>query len=89
VPFAEQGDRGYGFSTWLGYVVRLTTPEPIVKKLEEEFIKAVRNPEVAAKLKSLGADPVGSTAEELKRMISQEGMQWRTVLSENGIKLEE
>jgi tripartite-type tricarboxylate transporter receptor subunit TctC len=47
---------------WMGLFVPAATPAPIVKRLNDEVVRAVRLPDVHERLVALGVDPAGSTA---------------------------
>jgi tripartite-type tricarboxylate transporter receptor subunit TctC len=61
---AEALPPGFGFVGWQGWFVAARTPREIVARIHAEVAKAIRAPEVAAGIKSLGNDPVASTPEE-------------------------
>jgi tripartite-type tricarboxylate transporter receptor subunit TctC len=61
---AEALPPGFGFVGWQGWFVAGRTPVDIVKRIQTEVAKAVRDPTVAEGIKSLGNDPVASTPEE-------------------------
>jgi tripartite-type tricarboxylate transporter receptor subunit TctC len=61
---AEALPPGFGFVGWQGWFVAGRTPPEIVKRIQTEVAKAVRDPTVAEGIKSLGNDPVASTPEE-------------------------
>jgi hypothetical protein len=49
-------------SGWFGLVAPARTPEPIVARLNAAFIRALREPEMVERLRSLGAEPRSTTA---------------------------
>jgi tripartite-type tricarboxylate transporter receptor subunit TctC len=61
---AEALPPGFGFVGWQGWFVAGRTPRDIVARIQAEVAKAVRDPTVAAGIKSLGNEPVASTPEE-------------------------
>ena len=79
---------GFDVSSWLGYSVPKKTPEAIVKKLSEDIKTAVNDPEVKAKLITAGAEPVGSTPQEVTQFIANELDVWGKVIRGAGIKVE-
>jgi tripartite-type tricarboxylate transporter receptor subunit TctC len=60
----EQGYPNSVFGLWIGMWVPAKTPRDIVAKLHQETVKALQKPEVAEKLKSMGAEPSIMTPEE-------------------------
>jgi tripartite-type tricarboxylate transporter receptor subunit TctC len=55
---------GFGLAGWQAWFVAGNTPRAIVTRIQGEVAKALRSPEVAAGIKALGNEPVGSTPEE-------------------------
>jgi tripartite-type tricarboxylate transporter receptor subunit TctC len=64
------------------------TPKPIVARMQTEVARVVHLPEVKQKLLEQSADPVGSTPEELGRVVRAELKLWAAVIHEAGIKRE-
>ena len=85
----EQGIAGYTFTTWLGYSAPAATPAPIQNKLNENFVKAVRSPEITAALEADGAIAVGSTQAQYRQLVVSEIERWKKIVQDNGIKPEE
>jgi len=64
------------------------TPAAIVPRMQKEVARVVHLPEVKQKLIEQGADPVGSSPEELDRVVKSELKSWATVIRDAKIKLE-
>jgi len=64
------------------------TPPEIVARMQKEIARAVQLPDVKPKLLEQGADPVGSTPEELDRVVKSELRRWAEVIREAKIKLD-
>jgi tripartite-type tricarboxylate transporter receptor subunit TctC len=73
-------------SIWLGVFGPGGMPAPIVATLNQAIVAGLRTPEAAARLRALGADPVGSTPEELGRFLAAEIPRWATVIRQEGIQ---
>lgn len=84
----EAGLPGYEVNSWFALVAPATTPREIVARLNEEVNKALRNPDVRASLAKLGADPSGSTPEQLRSFISSETARWAKVVKTSGAKVD-
>lgn len=61
---AEAGLPGYEISTEIGFVAPAGTPRPVIEKLNSEIVKALKTPEIAQQLITLGMEPVGSTPDQ-------------------------
>lgn len=84
---AEQGVPGYNASTFHGYLAPARTPVAIINKLSAEFAKVVKSPEMADKLSGDGGEPVGSTPEQFRQMITIEVPRWRKLIKDVGITI--
>jgi len=84
----EEGVPGYEWSQWVAVFAPGKTPPAIVNKLGAEFGKAAKLPDVIQKLEQ-GKLVVGSTPEQLRRLVAREVLAWRKVVQDTGIKLED
>lgn len=84
----EAGLPGYEVNSWFALVAPANTPREIVARLNEEVNKALRNPDVRASLAKLGADPSGTTPEQLRTFISSETARWAKVVKTSGAKVD-
>ncbi|HUJ00201.1 MAG TPA: tripartite tricarboxylate transporter substrate binding protein [Usitatibacter sp.] len=85
---AESGLPGFDISTWFGVFAPGGTPQPIVRKLHDEFVQALRAPDVQAKFRTLGAEPVGNTPEEFAAYIRSESQKYAKVVKASGAKVD-
>jgi tripartite-type tricarboxylate transporter receptor subunit TctC len=53
----EAGVAGSDYTFWVGMIVASATPAPIIRRLHEEALKAMANPEVKERMNKLGAEP--------------------------------
>jgi tripartite-type tricarboxylate transporter receptor subunit TctC len=65
------------------------TPKEIVNRLASEAAKALREPEVQARLAQTGIEPVGNTPEQAKRFLDAEIAKWAKVITAAGVKAEQ
>lgn len=68
----EAGVPGSDYIFWVGMIVSSNTPAPIIKRLHDEVIKALANPEVKDRMTKLGADPFPMTPEAFNAFIRTE-----------------
>ena len=83
---AEAGVPDVEVGLWMGIFVPAATPAPIVKRLNDEVVRAVRLPDVRERLIALGVDPVGSSPEELARVLARDIERWTAVAKAANIK---
>ncbi len=83
---AESGIAGFESVGWFGLVAPSGTPPDIVARLNEAFVKALKDPSVAEKIRTLGAEPAPTSPEEFGRFIQSESTKWGKLISEAGIK---
>jgi tripartite-type tricarboxylate transporter receptor subunit TctC len=68
----EAGVPGSDYTFWVGMIVASNTPLAVVKRLHEEALKALANPEVKERMSKLGADPFPMTPEAFNAFIKTE-----------------
>ncbi|HZY18110.1 MAG TPA: tripartite tricarboxylate transporter substrate binding protein [Ramlibacter sp.] len=85
---AEQGVPGFESGTWQGVLVPKGTPEAIVQRLNAELVRAIRDPEVRARLAGQGAEVVTMTPAEQDRFFAQERQRWAQLVAQASIKAE-
>ncbi|HNZ89889.1 MAG TPA: tripartite tricarboxylate transporter substrate binding protein [Acidovorax sp.] len=85
---AEAGVPGYEVSPWFAVFMPASTPKPIVSKLNKALLDAMKDPDVVKRFETIGAEPVGSTPDELARHLARESERWAQLITERGIKLD-
>ena len=85
---AEAGVPGYEVSPWFAVFMPAATPKAIVSKLNKALLDAMKDPEVAKRFETIGAEPVGSTPDELAQHLARESERWTQLITERGIKLD-
>ena len=85
---AEAGVPGYEVSPWFAVFMPAATPKAIVSKLNKALLDAMTDPEVAKRFETIGAEPVGSTPDELAQHLARESERWTQLITERGIKLD-
>jgi len=83
---AEQGVPGFSALSWWGVIAPANTPAPILKRMNAELNKALKDPGVAQKLSEQGIEIVGGGPEALDKFLRTEITRWAAVVKENGIK---
>lgn len=82
---AEAGLPGYDVSPWFAVFMPAATPKPIVAKMNAVLIEAMKQPDIKAKFESIGAEPVGSTPDELAKHLNREISGWGKLITERRI----
>ena len=85
---SESGLPGYDASGWYGLFVPAATPKPIVARLSQEAVKALRMPDVVRTLSSQGAEPVGNTPEEFGAFVKAEIDKWANLVKTAKMKVD-
>ena len=71
---------------WNGFFAPAKTPREVIDRLQREAAAAVKHPEVAKRLREMGAEPVGSGGAEQEAIFKRQMDQFRPVIRE--IKIE-
>jgi tripartite-type tricarboxylate transporter receptor subunit TctC len=79
---AELGYPMMELEGWNGVFAPAKTPKEIIDRLNREIIAAVKNPELAARLNDMGAEPVGSSPAEQMNIYKKQMDQFRGVIKE-------
>jgi tripartite-type tricarboxylate transporter receptor subunit TctC len=83
---AESGVPGYEAIAWQGLVAPAGTPRPVITRINAEFVKVLKQPDIIAKLNEQGYETVASTPEFFTRHIQTELVKWTKVIKAAGIK---
>ncbi len=89
VPTLTEAGTDVDAVLWSGIFAPRQTPPAIVKKLESELMRIVKEPDVVARLKPLGIQPVGNSSEEFARILSADIARWTEVARAGHIKIEQ
>ena len=84
----ESGLPGFSITAWIGVVVPKGTPADIVQKLNLEIGHALKDPEFARQISTIGIDPIGSTPDEFAVFLRKEIPRWKQIVQDAGVKLE-
>ena len=83
---SESGLPGYEVTPWFAVFLPAGTPKPIISKLNTALVDALKSPEIRTKFDGIGAEPLGSTPDELASYLNKEIERWGKVISTNHIK---
>jgi len=85
---AELGYEGLDIAPIVGVAAPRSTPREIVARLNAEIVRAVRDPQVTAKLTGLGLELVADTPEQFAAFLKSEGSRWLPLIRQLNIKLD-
>ena len=85
---AESGLPGFEYTSWHAILAPARTPEPIVKRLHTDLVKALNQADVKERFASQGLDTVGSTPEDFRKLIREDTIKQARLIKEVGIKPE-
>ncbi len=77
--YKEVGLVDMDITSWQGIVAPAGTPEAVVKKLNEDFNRALQSPEVASRLKEQGVSTKGGSAQAFTDFVAAENKRWATL----------
>ena len=85
---AETGVTGFEMQSWQGVFAPAGTPKAIVDRLGKEIAAIVATPDVQGKLRNLGVEPDGRTADAFTAFQHAEIIKWGKVIKDAGIQAE-
>jgi tripartite-type tricarboxylate transporter receptor subunit TctC len=85
---AEAGVPGYEFTGWMGFLVPVGVPRPIVDRLHAEVARIVGLPDVRQRLLNDAAEPVGSSPAEFTAYLKSEIAKWTKLVKDAGIRVD-
>lgn len=85
---AEAGFPDVEAIQWVGMLTTAGTPNEAIDRLNAEINKALKNPELIAKLALQGMSPAGGTPTEFRSLIAREIKNWKDVAREANIQPE-
>lgn len=63
-------------STWTAFFVPRATPEPIVRKLNTEIVRILRDPGMIERFRQASVEPIGNTVEEAELFVAGQIRKW-------------
>jgi tripartite-type tricarboxylate transporter receptor subunit TctC len=89
VPTMKEAGADIDGTLWTGVFAPKATPPQIIRKLEAEFMKIARQPDVAARLKQIGIEAVGNSTDEFTKILAADIVRWGEVAKSANIKIEQ
>jgi tripartite-type tricarboxylate transporter receptor subunit TctC len=89
VPTMKEAGADIDGTLWTGVFAPKATPPEIVRKLEAEFMKIAKQPDVAARLKQIGIEAVGNSTDAFTKILAADIVRWGEVAKSANIKIEQ
>jgi tripartite-type tricarboxylate transporter receptor subunit TctC len=86
--FVEQGFPSVVAIGWNAVYAPAGTPKPLIDHVSAAIVKALRTPDVRARLTDLGVEPTGTTPDELAAIIAADTARWRAIIKASGFRVE-
>ena len=84
----ESGLPGFNITAWIGAVAPKGTPKDIVRKLNLEIGRALKDKDFAEQISAIGIDPLGGTPDEFAALLQKEIPRWKQIVQDAGVKIE-
>jgi tripartite-type tricarboxylate transporter receptor subunit TctC len=84
---AETGFPDFVLSSWMGLFGPAGLSSDIRQRLSDALVKVGKNPELQARIRGAGIEPVGSDAAAFTQFVDAEGKKWKNFIDRTGIKL--
>jgi tripartite-type tricarboxylate transporter receptor subunit TctC len=83
---AESGYPDYAMTAWWGVAVAARTPPVLVKRLRDDIVRVLNEPEVRARLEGQGIEIAGTTPAEFARFLRDEVERWGNAVRQSGAR---
>lgn len=88
LPAISETVSGFDVTSWYGVFAPAGTPQPIIDRMAAEISAMLKDEAVMARLKTLGATPVGGTPKDFANYVSAEMAKWGKVIKTLNIQLD-
>jgi tripartite-type tricarboxylate transporter receptor subunit TctC len=88
VPTMKEAGADIDAILWTGIFAPRGTPPGTAKKLEDEFVRIAKLPDVVTRLKQLGIETVGSSTNDFTRTFASDIVHWGDVARAANIRIE-
>lgn len=87
--FTELGLPEMEIFIWSSLAVPAATPDAVVARLNEEFVKALRTEEIREKWRQVDFTPLPTTPQEVSRFVQAESARWAEAVKISGFKVQD
>ena len=85
---AEAGLPGYAVESFYAVIAPAGTPQPVIAKLNAALVRNLKSDETKARMAADGAEPIGSTPEELGKWIREDLARWAKPVKDSGARID-
>ena len=85
---AEAGVDALSFDSWFGLFAPASTPEPVVRKINESINEILSTPDAATTFASVGAQTLSMTSQAFGELVRKDTARWGKVARESGATVE-
>jgi tripartite-type tricarboxylate transporter receptor subunit TctC len=86
VPTLKEQGIDLAVNLWSGLLAPTGTPEPILKRLQEEVARIMALPDVAERMAKLDIRPLGTSSADMGKTMASEIQLWSQVAKDNNIQ---
>lgn len=76
-------------SAWYAFLAPAATPPELVNKLNAALVAAIRAPATAERMRGMGVEPTGTTADALAVILKTDYERWGAVIRASGFKVDD
>ncbi len=87
--FTEQGFPDLEIYIWSGLSAPAATPDAVVSRLNAEFVKALKSPEIVEKWRAIDFEPMPMTPKEYHDYVQADSKRWAEAVKLSGFKANE
>jgi tripartite-type tricarboxylate transporter receptor subunit TctC len=87
----EQGFKGFDANNWIGLFFPRGTPEPIVERLRDATVVAMKTPSLRARMETIGTDLVATdrtSSSYLQHFVASEIKKWAAPIKQSGVSID-
>jgi len=84
----ESGISGLDTSLWFGLIAPAATPKPVIGRIHDDVVAALKLPDLRERIASQGGDVVGNTPEEFAAFIAAESAKYAEAIKRASVKLD-
>jgi tripartite-type tricarboxylate transporter receptor subunit TctC len=85
---SEAGLPGYVEGNWQAVLVPSKTPRPIINRLNQELVRIIKTPEIAAQIRQVGAEVIANSPDDTGALIRADLKKYADVIKKLDIKVE-